>query len=48
VAISTWRRIEHLADGEHVKGSGEDHSGNSDNGPFLAAALGDALVLDAV
>ena len=41
-------RVPDLTGEEHVVHGGEHHSGNSDDGAFLASAFGDALVLDAV
>jgi len=41
-------RIENLTGLEHVISSSEHHSGNGDNGSFLASALGDPLIFDTV
>ena len=41
-------RVPHLTRGKDVEGGGKDHSGDGDNGPFLASPLGNALILDVV
>lgn len=41
-------RIPSFASFEHLVNGGEDHPGDSNDGPFLSSAPGDVLVLDAV
>ena len=41
-------RVEHFTCAEHLVNSGEHHSGDGDDGAFLAATLGYPLVLDTV
>ena len=41
-------RVPDLSGGKDVENSGEDHPGDSNNGPFLTPSFCDALIFDAI